>query len=799
MLSYKAALAASVCLLPLQAFAQSDTGFDVGDTPAATAAPPVLNNWIQIGGQYNSSRGAYLGRFNGESDPGFYGLGDFHYLYRDPWQSGGTDYFSMDGANMGQTDRSFNAKVGQQGTWGLSFSYDGIPYYATNQFKSIWQGNGALMPGVAPGSLGLGGGAGGSGIAFRNINNGTPGATTALGYPYPPGSTGPSTIWQPVLTKSLGLLNYNIGTQRDVFTGTGKFQWNDWTITASMRHEHKEGTQANSLNITGTASPTSSSLNTPVALSSAMGYFAQPVDYDTDRYDIMAAYSTQRFQAQVGYTFNNFTDNVLAFNATNPYALTTSAGVPATTLGNLTQMFAPYVLPPSNSAHQIKAMFGYNFSPTTRINANFAYGVQMQNAAYDTATGNSAVGSLTEPHASMSGLVQTFYGNVAAISRPISNLDLRLAYTIDERDNQSPRNTYTEDHNGVTAPASWGSYSNVPFSYNHQTMVAEAGYRILPRTKITLNDTFETTYRNYANASFVTSNTVSAKVRSQMFEGIAGALSFSHQDRDAHNYNNNFTWGQLKLPENDPAGFLQYFETSRIHDDVKATIDLSPLNNLSSSFLVKFSNDTYPRGSTGLRNNHNLVLGPDFNWQVMPGLSAHAFYNYQEIFYEQSSLYESNTTGATLTAGQFIVPWNAKTTDSVHTLGATLEWQAIRDELKFNFDYNLSYGATSYALGDSVAAFVAPAVGGGSLLTQQTINMQPLPDVTSMLSLLSVHGEYAIRPGIALLFGYAWERFSYKDFMTNVGSTQYANILLPGTMNPNESVHIVSAAVRVRF
>src|ERR1035437_518743 len=164
MLSYKAALAASVCLLPLQAFAQSDTGFDVGATPAATAAPPVTNNWITLGGQYNSSGSTYLGRFNGAVSPGFYGLGDFHYLYRDPWDSGGTNYFSMDGANMGLPDRSFNAKVGQQGTWGLSFSYDGIPYYATNQFKSIWQSNGVLVPGVAPASIGLG-----SGIAFQNI------------------------------------------------------------------------------------------------------------------------------------------------------------------------------------------------------------------------------------------------------------------------------------------------------------------------------------------------------------------------------------------------------------------------------------------------------------------------------------------------------------------------------------------------------------------------------------------------------------------------------------------------------
>ena len=782
MLSYKAALAASVCLLPLQAFAQSDTGFDVGATPAATAAPPVTNNWITLGGQYNSSGSTYLGRFSGAVSPGFYGLGDFHYLYRDPWDSGGTNYFSMDGANMGLPDRSFNAKVGQQGTWGLSFSYDGIPYYATNQFKSIWQSNGVLVPGVAPGSIGLG-----SGVAFRNIA----GAVPALGYPYTGTVAGPS-IWQPVLTKSLGLYNYNIGTQRDVFTGSGKYQWDDWTITASMRHEHKEGTQANSLNITGTAGATSSSAAAPTTFTSALGYFAQPVDYDTDRYDLTAAYTKERLQAQVGYTFNNFTDNLVAFNAANPYGFT---GATFGSASSLAGMFAPYVLPPSNSAHQIKMMVGYNISPTMRVNANFAYGLQMQNAGYDTASGNPTAGNLSEPRTSLNGLVQTFHGNVAMTAQPIPKLDVRVAYTIDDRDNQSPRNLYSEDHNTLAiVPTS--VYRNMPFSYDHQTVTAEAGYRILPQTKVSLNDTFETTYRNYADASFVTSNTLTAKVRSQVLDGVFGALSYSHQDREAHNYNNNSTWTLLGDTARDPAGFVMYFETSRKHDDVKGTIDLSPLNNLTASLMAKFSKDTYPDESTGLRDNHNLVIGPDVNWQVSPGLSVHAFYTFQQLFYDQTSIYESSTT-APPTASQFVAPWTAKTTDSVHTAGVSLDWQAIPDLLKIGLDYNFSYGDTAYALGDSVVLFGASVAG--SQLTQQTINMQPLPDVTSMLSILSLHGEYAIQPGIALLFGYAWERFSYKDFQTSAGSTQYANIMLPGTMNPNDSVHVVSAAVRVRF
>jgi hypothetical protein len=51
-----------------------------------------------------------------------------------------------------------------------------------------------------------------------------------------------------------------------------------------------------------------------------------------------------------------------------------------------------------------------------------------------------------------------------------------------------------------------------------------------------------------------------------------------------------------------------------------------------------------------------------------------------------------------------------------------------------------------------------------------------------------------VRP--APIVGHAWERFSSKDFMSDVGSTQYADALFPGTLNPNDSVHVIGAGLR---
>jgi MtrB/PioB family decaheme-associated outer membrane protein len=782
MFSLKTALAAGVCLIPLQAYAQSSP--DVIDKPPeAAAGAPASNNWILLGGQYDSGRSDYLGRFSGAVDPGFYGIGDFHYGVRDAWDSGGTHYFEMQGNDLGLSSRSFNAKVGQQGTWGLTFSYDGIPYYAQDNFHTIWGANG--VPNVPLGSIPL---------VYPTT-------------PFVPGHGIVNSLFLPTPNPSLAshLYNYNLSLQRDIFTTTGKYQWNDWTITAGWRHEHKTGYQSNSFEIGGTASLTTAGTGTtkniaPTSgVTSAIGYFAQPIDYDTDRYDITAAYGNPVFQAQLGYTFSNFKDNAAEFDALNPFGLN-----PTTTFGTAAaNLSVPYSLPPSNSAHQIKMMLGYNLGPVTRINANFAYGLEMQNDPYNTGSGDT-VNTLTQPRSSFNGLAETFYGNLAMTTRLAKDLDLRVAYTINNRDNQSPRNAYEVDTRSNTSTSANGDCSaltgvcsNLPFSFNHQTMVVELGYRIMPQTKVTVSEQYETMFRSYADASFVTTNTLAAKIRSQVLDDVFGALSFAHEDRNAHNYVNNNTWNLLGATGvGNPTGALMYFEASRRHDEVKGTLDYSPLHNLTTMFMVKFSNDFYPDDQYGLRSNHNFEIGPDVSWQPTPTMNLHAYYTFQQIYYNQNSIYSSAGTGTGPTGTGYYVPWNAKTTDYVHTFGLTMDWQAIQDVLKFSLDYNLSYGDTAYALGDGMAL-----VGGGitAAATIASLNFQALPDVTSMLNMVQIKGEYTFRPNMTLIFGYAFERFTYNDWINGTGSTTYANALLPGTLNPNDSIHIFSVGMRVRF
>jgi MtrB/PioB family decaheme-associated outer membrane protein len=770
-------VAAGLCASSLAGAAARADDFDIGEKPAASLEPGPTN-WITLGAQYQSGPSDYLNRYTGAVSPGFYGLGEFHYLDRDPWDSSGTTYYSADAWNLGFQDRYIELRAGRQGTWGAYFSYSGIPYYA-GSLLTFYQPHGTLVPSVPPGSLG---------IRYTQLLPAV-GRVNSLFFPTP-------------VNPPTGLASYNLNTLRDVFDTGGKYQFGQWKVNSGWRHEHKEGTQLGSLPMGGTPNATTAGTGAaaPTTFTSALVYFAMPIDYDTDRFDVTMSYGGPDIQAQLGYTFTNFNDNGTVFNAQNPYNFF-SPTLAATFGGPASGITAPYTLPPSNSAHQIRGQLGYNLADNVRLNVNAGYGFQMQNDPFTSGIGNvTPAPGQPLPRSSFDGLVQNSFFNAAITANPAPKWDLRFAYTFDDRNNESPRNTYNVFPVSALA-TSFNNYSNLPFSYLHQVGEFDAGYRVAPRTKISVTDTMDFTERNYTNTSLVTSNRIFGKIRGPVVEDVYGSFSIGHEDRWASNYNAQGWWQQLCNGCNvEPSNLLMFFESSRKRDELKATVDIPTVSAVTASLIAKVDRDTYPANNYGLRNNYNFTTGPDVAWQVTEAITTHAFYNYQQIYYNTGSIYQSPNPPAipapTPTNTNFSVPWNMKTTDHVHTVGLNTDWQAIPDLLKVSLDYNLSYGDTAYALGEG-----AVAVGGAqtSPTLAPSLAIQPLPDVKSLLSVLSLHGEYSFTSNLTFLAGYAWEYFRYKDFLQNAQPLQFGNALLPGVLVPNESIHVVSAGMRFRF
>ncbi len=174
----------------------------------------------------------------------------------------------------------------------------------------------------------------------------------------------------------------------------------------------------------------------------------------------------------------------------------------------------------------------------------------------------------------------------------------------------------------------------------------------------------------------------------------------------------------------------------------------------------------------------------------MKNLTAHLYYEFQEMFLDEKFA-TSNNVAANHT------DWTLGNKDTVHTVGASIDWR-INDKAKLKLADNLSYGATAFTEGYMLvnsATTVQPPLPANIV--------SPLPDQKTLTNSVSLTGEYKLRENVILLASYAFERGSLNDYLYGqaAGSASNgANVLsLGGDGNPSYSVHVLGAAVRVKW
>ena len=227
------------------------------------------------------------GRYTGLNTTGVNVVAEFACVNRAPWESDDTSYFDATGYNLvfqtgsGLANFSSNpantsndlvnngsvgVNFGKQGTWDAVLFYDAITYTG-NVIDSIYNVNGGqatLNSGLTP---------------WGGATAGAPGPVTS------------KTLTIPVINASGAEQPVQTGTRRDILGGVFKYIYGDWSFSGAFRHDYKEGSMEESYfgPWGGTA-------------------FALPIDYTTDRYDLIAAYTTRVNQVSLQYTFSHFHD-----------------------------------------------------------------------------------------------------------------------------------------------------------------------------------------------------------------------------------------------------------------------------------------------------------------------------------------------------------------------------------------------------------------------------------------------------------------------------------------------------------
>jgi len=814
---------ASSCLAPLAALAQAPApAADAQASPLAIGGMPITGE-VGFGVMGVMGQNAnQAGRYTGFNTTGVDLLGNFDLTGRDPWYSGGTRYFELNGENLVlqpgsshfgsgigsdnnwsssvtnnfSNNGSLGFKAGQQGTWGVGVYGDSITYTG-NAIDSLFTVNG--NQGVLNQGLILYGGAPSQ---KSNVFAGGPGGKAITSF------TGPQ------LAATGAMLPVQTGTRRDIVGGNFKYIWGDWTITGAFRHEHKEGSMEESFDQSGTGGGVA---------------FALPIDYDTDRYDATAAYNTRLYQGTLQYTFSHFTDNNLFVTLPYPTANSTSPY----------QRSAAYSTPPSNSAHYVTLMLATNAIPETRINLNARVGLEKQDDTFPPNTASPGASSLlgttgffnlnpmlqgTGPNTSPDITATIYQVKLSASSHPIPNTDINAYYGVDGRN--VTLNTYQVYGSGSGSDNGPGSteYNGLPYAFVvpqdwlKQAAGGDVTYRLIPQynTRLTLGYRADITDRSNAQVGHSWTNTGSAALMSDLGPQLNGKISFDYVDRSG-NMSYLAPWLNLDGPTAGQTFSGAYYQAPMTSEAVTARLDYAAMDNLSADFFLQFKNEnyTYPATpliagataltipitgvGTGVKQDTALTLGPDINYRPMKNLNLHLYYTYEYLMYNNlgngdcadAANIASATLGCKGSAGYF----QNKDTSGTHTVGVSGEWQAT-DKLKLKGDYTISYGSVAFTEFNGVFCPATP------IASYQCVSNYP--DVNSLMNSLRLTATYEVVPNIELMLQGVYTSYHNTDWRDDSSAIQGAgttaiSIVTPGYAQPNWSVGMVMAGMKIKF
>ncbi len=720
----KAALLASVCLVPLSAAMAGD--FDDAAPAAAAAGTPVYNNEVEIGLRVQSAGSAVFGRYNGSPYAGVSVLGGWSARNRDDvfyYQTYGRD---LDFGRAIAPNSTVGLKVGEQGSWGLSASYDAISYTQSLDYQSLFNSNGT----------------------FANGGPGTTYASAAAAY---------RTLAPGILS---AVQKFEVGTRRDTGEVAGDLRFNDWLISTSFSHEHKSGTVGQSIDI-----------------STNMAFLA-PVDYDTDRYRATLAYNGEKLQGKLTYSLSSFRDNLTSIRLDSPVQ---TAGVANA---------ANVVLPPSNIAHNLNGQMAYNLTDKTRLNLNMDYGVQIQNAVIQPEDWSQQTQRFYsgDPQ-TLNGVVQTIFTNASIVTQPMKDVNLRTSYTLDMREGNRAHYHIRQGEMGTSA--GW-IRDALTQSYIKNTALIEAGYRILPSTKLTLGYVVTDMQRTNAQVGETLENRATAKVRTTAIPGVTTSLGYEHAVRTVSDVDESRPWkglnnsGDCQTASATQNGTyclgIASYQAARTQDVVPLRLSTSLGDDATLGLNSKFTANNYPGQTFGVRREYMVSSGPDVSYRVTEGLDAHTFYTFQRSYRSMAMSKGSEVANPQTTIG---LNWSEATTIDTSTFGLGATWKPS-NEWKFGFDYLFNFG--------NEGVFVSlPGKGfSGEEWRVDTMNNS-----------VKVFGEYEFVPGASLNLAYNYDRLVTDDPFAwgspFYGTAGTSGALLTGQGNAAYNVHTVMSRVSYKW
>jgi len=706
---------------------------------------------------YVSQGSQKFGEYNGLNKQGGYINGNVNVRGGDGYrknEQGDTTRWSIQGTDLGLSDRSASVGYSDQGNWNGTIGYDALQHNMAPGYQTPYQGSMGGNSFILPSGFG------------------TAANTNALN----------------AQQKSQFTTTDISTTRQNTSINAGKILENGLSTTLDFNHLEQSGAKLQGFG----------SMKNGTALGEAVSILPSPTNYQTDTVTAGLNWQGEKARLSGSYFGSFFRDG------NNGVQFQTFAG------GNQMQTMSTM---PSNQLQQLNFGGGYDFSSKTKFAGNLSYGRNTQNSSssYDP---YMLLAGFQAP--AFNGLVNTAHVDFKLTDQSVKNLSLAAGYKFDSRDNLSQSNIqrlYGINGGNLTyypnTPLSTrkslielaGDYrlstdQKLRLAYQNQYLS-----RFCNQYATGISNAPTSPQSQYpagadcVTANFSRTNNIDASYKLRATEGVDVKVAYAMDIRQT-------TWNQNAIAAfstanknpgflpgqngGDWLGYQPFFEASRNQQAAKANVTWQAAEELSFVAGGKWAYSFYPNSTFGVKNSTVLSLNFDANYNYAENATA-MMYVVQQNGQRNMTNFNSLTTGS----------WNNQLQENDTTFGIGMKHAGLLSgKLTLTGDATYSLGQTAYNTGlnyptSGATSCSSPAVGTcGSPGT-----------IRNAMASLKFGGSYEIDKHSKLGLRYIYQHLTSNDFYYNglqMGTTPTA-VMPTNQTSGSYNVNVIAASYTYSF
>ena len=449
-----------------------------------------------------------------------------------------------------------------------------------------------------------------------------------------------------------------------------------------------------------------------------------PVDRTTNNFMVEAGYVKNPYFLSLSYMYSQFTDgnnNLYFRNPTN-----------ATTAGLTNAATDVSTIAPDNNSFKLDLKGAVRLPYRSSFNFDLASSTSRSAAdlftSYMTGLGVQPIAMTSNV---FNGKIQNENYSFVLKSSPLNFLDAKVFYSYYDRKNKSDKITTTDPNPSVTPMV----FTNTLFDYRKNKYGTEVGFKLPMSFYLNSSYTYVDTHRSREDSTRTQDNLYATELRWNGLDMLTARLGYERLDRSGDI--------DVAVDAADPDTWVRRFDAaSQTKDTWKATVDLSPLENLNVSAGVKLSKTSYTEALLGMDEQSDNEFNFYVDYLILKRVKLFGNYDYQRALLSQIQRQTSIASN-----------WTVSQVNYNYAYGAGTEIYIVPKKWTLNLAY-------SHIKSDGGADFTYLS-GLPTGRTQDNVDMGNWDCYT--LEYYVAKLTYQPTRDLSVTIGYAHEKLDYSD------------------------------------